>query len=67
MGSYVNGEVKVMHPILFHIGSFEVRVWGLMVALGIIFGTLLATKLGQKEGYSEDFIFDYARNQFYAS
>lgn len=48
-----------MHPVLFQIGSFEVRVWGLMVALGIIAGTYLARWLARREGMDPELIFDY--------
>lgn len=49
-----------MHPVLFHLGSLEVRAWGLMVALGIMAGTLVARRLAQREGIDGDLILDYA-------
>ncbi len=48
-----------MHPILFHLGSFEVRAWGLMVAIGVIAGMALALRLARKEGIEEEIIYDF--------
>lgn len=48
-----------MHPVLFHIGSLEVRAWGLMVSLGIIAGTLLAGKLARGKGLYRDLVTDF--------
>lgn len=48
-----------MHPVLFHIGGLDVRAWGLMVALGILAGTLVASRLAKKEGLDEELIYDY--------
>jgi phosphatidylglycerol:prolipoprotein diacylglycerol transferase len=41
-------------PRLFHIGSFNLPTYGLMAALGLIFGLLLIVKLGSKEGLDPD-------------
>ena len=49
-----------MHPILFHIGPFEVRAWGIMVVLGIIVGTLLISRLARKTGFiKEEQVLDF--------
>ncbi len=48
-----------MHPILFHIGGLEVRAWGLMVALGILAGSLVAARLAKREGLDQELIYDY--------
>ena len=48
-----------MHPILFHIGSFDIRVWGIMVSLGIIAGTYMARWMARREGLDPELIFDY--------
>lgn len=48
-----------MYPVLFHIGSFEVRAWGLLVALGIIAGLLVTLRLAQREEIDADLIYDY--------
>lgn len=48
-----------MHPILFYVGSFPIRAWGLMVATGIIAGTMLARRLAAREGVDSDLIYDY--------
>jgi len=39
-----------MHPILFKIGTFEVRSYGVMLVLGFYAGMLLATKLAPRNG-----------------
>lgn len=48
-----------MHPILFNIGSIEIRAWGVMVSLGIIAGTLVTSRLAEKQGINRDIILDY--------
>lgn len=52
-----------MHQILFYVGPFPIRSYGLMMALGMAGGVLLAWYLARKKGkYSED-VLDMA---FYA-
>ena len=41
-------------PRLFHIGSFGLPTYGLMAALGLIFGLLLIVKLGREQGIDPD-------------
>ncbi|HMM21522.1 MAG TPA: prolipoprotein diacylglyceryl transferase [Selenomonadales bacterium] len=48
-----------MHPILFSIGSFDVRVWGVMVGLGIIAGYLLAVRLAKGSEFTEEILTEY--------
>lgn len=48
-----------MHPVLFHIGSLEIRVWGIMVSAGIIAGAYMARWMASREGLNPDLIFDY--------
>lgn len=48
-----------MHPVLFQLGNFDVRVWGIMVSAGIIAGTYLARWMARREGMNPDLIFDY--------
>jgi len=48
-----------MHPVLFQIGSLDIRVWGVMVSLGIIAGTYMARRMARREGLDPDLIFDY--------
>lgn len=47
-----------MHPILFELGPFTLRSYGLMMALGFAFGIALALHLGRKEGRPDDVILD---------
>lgn len=48
-----------MYPVLFHIGSLEVRAWGVMVAFGIMAGSLLAGRLARKRGLNGDLIQEF--------
>lgn len=48
-----------MHPVLFHLGNFDVRIWGIMVSMGIIAGTYMAQRLARREGMDPELIFDF--------
>lgn len=48
-----------MHPILFTIGSLQVHVWGLMVALGVFAGLWLAMKLARGSEFTGDILQEY--------
>jgi len=39
-----------MHPILFHVGSFEVHTYGLLVAIGFLLGIVTAVQRTRSEG-----------------
>lgn len=41
-------------PESFHIGSLEIRFYGILVALGMLFGLLLAVKMAKKRGFKDD-------------
>lgn len=47
-----------MHPILFRIGSFEIRSYGFMLALSFLFGIYVATKRAKKNGVDPNHILD---------
>ncbi|WP_456342304.1 prolipoprotein diacylglyceryl transferase [Thermovibrio sp.] len=49
-----------MHPILFKIGPFTVYTYGVMVALGIFFGSLILVKLAEREGIRREDVVDTA-------
>ncbi len=49
-----------MHPILFKIGPITIYTYGVMVALGIFFGSLVLVKLGEREGIRREDIVDTA-------
>lgn len=49
-----------MHPILFKIGPITIYTYGVMVALGIFFGSLVLVKLGEREGIKREDIVDTA-------
>ena len=58
--NYIIQEVgERMHPILFSIGSFEFRVWGLLVALGVLAGVWLAVRLAKGSEFTADMVHEY--------
>ncbi|MCL4439840.1 MAG: prolipoprotein diacylglyceryl transferase [Firmicutes bacterium] len=48
-----------MYPVLFYIGNFPVRAWGIMVALGILAGLWLAVRLAKKENIDPEKVMDF--------
>jgi phosphatidylglycerol:prolipoprotein diacylglycerol transferase len=49
-----------VHPILFHLGSFPVHSYGVMMALAFVFGLWTATLRGRREKISGETIADVA-------
>jgi len=49
-----------MHPILFKIGPITVYTYGVMAALGILFGSLILMKLAEREGLNTKDVADTA-------
>ena len=49
-----------MHPILFHLGSFPVHAYGVMMAFAFVFGLWTATLRGRREKISGETIADVA-------
>ena len=49
-----------MHPILFKIGPITIYTYGVMVAIGIFFGSLILMKLAEKEGIPKKDVADTA-------
>ena len=47
-----------MHPILFHLGSFPVHSYGVMIALAFLFGLWTATLRARRENISSEKIAD---------
>ena len=47
-----------MRPILFHAGPLPVPSYGVMVALGMLFATLLAWRMARARGLSPDLVLD---------
>ncbi|HBF33616.1 TPA: prolipoprotein diacylglyceryl transferase [Candidatus Sumerlaeota bacterium] len=47
-----------MHPILFTVGSFFVGTYGLMIAIGMVLGTILAIWRASKQGVEAQVIMD---------
>ncbi|WP_018084733.1 prolipoprotein diacylglyceryl transferase [Desulfurispora thermophila] len=55
-----------MYPVLFHIGNFPVRSWGVMVVLGILAGLWLAARLAKKENIAPEKVVEFTLYAFYA-
>ncbi len=49
-----------MHPILFKIGPITIYTYGVMVALGIFFGSLILVRLAEREGIPREDVVDTA-------
>ena len=49
-----------MHPILFKFGPITIYTYGVMVALGIFFGSLILLKLAEREGIRREDVVDTA-------
>ncbi len=47
-----------MHPVLIAIGKFHIYTYGVMVALGVLVGVVLARRQGTREGIDPDKIVD---------
>lgn len=47
-----------MHPILFHIGSFPIYTYGVLVASGVLLGLWFGMRYAPKAGLSGDFIWN---------
>ena len=48
-----------MYPILFTIGSAQVHVWGLLVAIGVLAGLWLASRLARGSEFTADMLQEY--------
>jgi phosphatidylglycerol:prolipoprotein diacylglycerol transferase len=49
-----------MHPVLFHIGTFPIGTYGLLLTLGFFLALWLAQRLGSRAGIPRDAISDLA-------
>ena len=49
-----------MHPVIFRIGAFELRSYGLALAVSFLVGIIYAIKRGEKRGVSSNTIMDLA-------
>ncbi len=47
-----------MHPILFRIGSFEIRTWGVLVLTALLVGIFWVAREAKRNGYNPDDIID---------
>lgn len=47
-----------MYPILLRIGEYELRAYGLMIALAFIVGTWLGAKEAKRKGFNPDLVYD---------
>ncbi len=51
-----NGIVWNADPILFHIGEWSVRWYGLLYALGFVAGIYIVTRMFKREGVNKDLV-----------
>ena len=47
-----------MHPIFLRFNSFEIRWYGIMIALAFLAGTWIGIKEAKRKGYDSDLIYD---------
>lgn len=47
-----------MDPVAFHIFGIPIRWYGLLIAIGVLVGTLIALKLAKRKGVDEDTLID---------
>ncbi|MFO7616430.1 MAG: prolipoprotein diacylglyceryl transferase [Bacteroidales bacterium] len=52
----MNGIIWDVNPILFQIGTWTVRWYGLLFALGFIFGIIIVTRMFKYDGVNRDWI-----------
>jgi len=51
-----NGIIWDFNPVLLQLGEWEVRWYGLLFALGFVFGIIIVTRMFQKEGVNKDLV-----------
>lgn len=47
-----------MDPVAFSVFGFEIRWYGLLIAIAVLIGTLLATKEAKRKGIKEEAFLD---------
>ncbi len=51
-----SGIIWDINPVLLTLGQWEIRWYGLLFALGFVFGIIIITKMFQKEGVNKDLV-----------
>lgn len=51
-----NGIIWDIDPVLFEIGSWSVRWYGLLFALGFVFGIIIITRMFKSEGINKEWV-----------
>lgn len=51
-----SGIIWDVNPILLELGQWEIRWYGLLFALGFVFGIIIVTRMFQKEGVNKDLV-----------
>ena len=49
-----------MYPVLLHIGSWELRSYGVFVAIAVLVGTWWSAREGQRRGFPRQIVYDLA-------
>ncbi|MCD6331788.1 MAG: prolipoprotein diacylglyceryl transferase [Bacteroidales bacterium] len=52
----MNGIIWDVDPVLLHIGNWAIRWYGLLFALGFVFGIIIITKMFKHEGVNKDWV-----------
>lgn len=50
------GIIWDVNPVMLELGSYEIRWYGLLFALGFVFGIILITRMFDKEGVNKDWV-----------
>ncbi len=51
-----NGIIWNINPVLLELGKWEIRWYGLLFALGFVFGIIIVTKMFIKEGVNKEWV-----------
>ena len=57
----MNGIVININPVIFHLGAFELRWYGLAIILAIVAAVLITAHLGKKKGIATGKIYSLGR------
>lgn len=56
----MNGIVINIDPVIFHLGGFELRWYGVAIILAFVAAVIIASKEGKRKGLPADFVYSLA-------